>query len=102
ILGRLRDVYASPSLAQWPTFYAIVDELCRLESSGPARAVHRFAQAEAALVGQGNEPRALAFLELALDEDPQHDRARSTFVALRTRREEWAALAQVYERLCDR
>jgi tetratricopeptide (TPR) repeat protein len=44
----------------------------------------------------------LAFLEMALDEDPQCDRALSALVAVRTRREEWAELAAVYERLIDR
>lgn len=100
ILARLKDLYAK--LEDWPGFYGIVDALCRLEGSGPQRGPYRFLQADVALRREGSEPRALAFLEVALDEDPQHDLALSTLTALRAKREEWEALAQVHERLAQR
>ena len=100
ILARLRDLYEK--LEDWPGFHGMVDALCRLEGSGRQRAHYRFLQADVALRRQGSEPRALAFLELALDDDPQHDLALSTLATLRAQREEWQALALVHERLGPR
>jgi tetratricopeptide (TPR) repeat protein len=100
VLSRLRDLYER--LEDWLGFHAIVDTLCRLEGDGRARGAHRFLQAEVALRREGSEPRALAFLELALDEDPQHDSALSMLAALRAKRLEWDALAQVHERVLER
>jgi tetratricopeptide (TPR) repeat protein len=100
ILARLRDLYEK--LEDWPGFHGMVDALCRLESGGRQRGHYRFLQGDVALRREGNEPRALAFLELALDDDPQHDLALSTLSTLRAKREEWQALAQVHERLGPR
>jgi golgin subfamily B member 1 len=100
ILARLKDVYEK--LEDWSGFHAIVDTLCRLEGNGRHRGLYRFLQGDVALRREGSEPRALAFLELALDDDPQHDLALSTLVALRAKRGEWEALVQVYERLTER
>lgn len=100
VLARLERLHTS--LRNWPKLIAVLDELCRATSDTVSRGAYRFAQADVVLGRLREEPRGLAFLELALDEDPQNDRALSALIAVRTRREEWAELAAVYERLIDR
>lgn len=100
VLHRLKGLYGT--LRLWPKLLDVLDELCRVSTEPKDRGAYRFAQADVALGRLRQEPRGLAFLELALDEDPQNDRALSALVAVRTRREEWAELAAVYERLIDR
>ena len=100
VLTRLERLHTS--LRQWPKLIAVLDDLCRTSTDPATRGAYRFAQADVVLGRLREEPRGLAFLELALDEDPQNDRALSAFIAVRTRREEWAELAAVYERLIDR
>jgi tetratricopeptide (TPR) repeat protein len=100
VLSRLERLYTS--LRQWPKLITVLDELYRGATSPATRGAFRFAQADVVLGRLREEPRGLAFLELALDEDPQNDRALSALIAVRTRREEWAELAAVYERLIDR
>lgn len=100
ILLKLRDLHTA--LRAWPQVVAVHDELVRLSSDVRHRGAYRFAQADVMLGRLREEPRGLAFLEMALDEDPQCDRALSALIAVRTRREEWPELAAVYERLLDR
>ena len=100
IMIKLRDLYAATRA--WGKLIEILDELVRISSDARHRGSFRFAQADVSLGRLREEPRGLAFLEMALDEDPQCDRALSALVAVRTRREEWAELAAVYERLVDR
>lgn len=100
VLTRLERLFTA--LRQWPKLITVLDELCRASSDPTSRGAYRFAQADVVLGRLREEPRGLAFLELALDEDPQNDRALSALIAVRTRREEWAELAAVYERLIDR
>ncbi|MBS2018158.1 MAG: hypothetical protein JST00_35125 [Deltaproteobacteria bacterium] len=100
VLTRLERLHTT--LRQWPKLLAVLDELCRTTTEPAARSSYRFAQADVVLGRLRDEPRGLAFLELALDEDPQNDKALSALIAVRTRREEWAELAAVYERLIDR
>jgi len=100
VLSRLERLHAS--LRQWPKLIAVLDDLCKASSDPVNRGAYRFAQADVLLGRLRDEPRGLAFLELALDEDPQSDRPLSALIAVRTRREEWAELAAVYERLIDR
>ena len=100
ILTRLERLLAT--MRQWPKLLAVLDELCRASTHRVERGAYRFAQADVVLGRLREEPRGLAFLELALDEDPQNDRALSALIAVRTRREEWAELAAVYERLIER
>jgi golgin subfamily B member 1 len=100
ILIKLRDFYTISHA--WPKLIEVLDELVRISTDHRHRGSFRFAQGDVALGRLREEPRGLAFLELALDEDPQCDRALSALVAVRTRREEWAELAAVYERLIDR
>ncbi|MDB5217279.1 MAG: domain protein putative component of TonB system [Myxococcaceae bacterium] len=100
VLTRLERIFAA--LRQWPKLIAVLDQLCSASSDPVNRGAYRFAQADVVLGRLREEPRGLAFLELALDEDPQNDRALSALIAVRTRREEWAELAAVYERLIDR
>ena len=100
ILTRLERLLGT--LRQWPKLITVLDELCRSSTHWAERGAYRFAQADVVLGRLREEPRGLAFLELALDEDPQNDRALSALIAVRTRREEWAELAAVYERLIDR
>lgn len=100
ILHRLRGLYES--MRAWPKVIDTLHELCKKSERASDRASFRFQQADTLLARLRDEPRGLALLELALDEDPQHDRALSATIALRTRREEWAELASVYERLIDR
>jgi tetratricopeptide (TPR) repeat protein len=100
VLARLERLFTG--LRQWPKLIAVLDQLCSASSDPVNRGAYRFAQADVVLGRLREEPRGLAFLELALDEDPQNDRALSALIAVRTRREEWAELAPVYERLIDR
>lgn len=100
ILLKLRQLYESER--KWPRVIEVLDLLCRISSKPRERGAYRFAQADLVLGRLREEPRGLAFLELALDEDPQHDRALSALISVRTRREEWAELAVVHERLIDR
>ena len=107
ILLKLKDLYAATR--QWERMLEILDELVRASGEARQRGSFRFAQADVVLGRlsrkdqlEKQEPRGLAFLELALDEDPQSDRALSALVAVRTRREEWPELGAVYERLIDR
>ncbi|HEY8072548.1 MAG TPA: hypothetical protein VIF62_00515, partial [Labilithrix sp.] len=100
VLTRLVEIYEK--LQDWHALHGIIDALCRLSGTGRQRGAFRFLQADLALRREASEARALAFLELALDEDPQHDLALSTLASLRAKREEWDALAQVHERLIER
>jgi tetratricopeptide (TPR) repeat protein len=100
ILIKLRDLYTLTR--QWHKLIDTLDDLVRVTTDPRHRGSFRFAQADIALGRLREEPRGLAFLEMALDEDPQCDRALSALVAVRTRREEWPELAAVYERLIDR
>ncbi len=100
ILMKLRDLYGATRA--WPQMIRVLDDLVRVSSDPRHRGAFRFAQADVVLGRLREEPRGLAFLEMALDEDPQCDRALSALIAVRTRREEWAELAAVYERLIDR
>ncbi len=100
ILLKLKNLYES--LRLWKKLLDVLDELVRVSDEPRHRGSFRFAQADVVLGRLREEPRGIAFLELALDEDPQCDRALSALVAVRTRREEWAELASVYERLVDR
>jgi len=100
ILTRLERLHTS--LRQWPKLISVLDELCRASTHQVERGAYRFAQADVALGRLREEARGLAFLELSLDEDPQNDRALAALVAVRTRREEWAELAAIHERLIDR
>jgi tetratricopeptide (TPR) repeat protein len=100
LLQRLKRLYET--LRVWPKLLDVLDQLCRIAPTPHDRGAYRFAQADIVLGRLREEPRGLAFLELALDEDPEHDRALSALIAVRTRREEWAELATVYERLINR
>jgi len=100
VLTRLERLYTAQR--QWKELLGVLDALARTTDEPKARGAYRFAQADVVLGRLRDEPRGLAFLELALDEDPQHDRALSAVIAVRTRREEWAELAAVYERAIDR
>jgi tetratricopeptide (TPR) repeat protein len=100
ILLKLRDLYMHAGA--WPQLLDVLDDLVRVSTDQRHRGTFRFVQGDVALGRLREEPRGLAFLELALDEDPQCDRALSALVAVRTRREEWPELAAVYERLLDR
>src|SRR5690606_22300010 len=100
ILIKLRDLYTVTRA--WQKLIEVLDDLVRITSDHRHRGSFRFAQADIMLGRLREEPKGLAFLELALDEDPQCDRALSALVAVRTRREEWAELVTVYERLIDR
>ena len=100
ILARLERLLTT--LRQWPKLIAVLDVMCRASTHRVERGAYRFAQADVVLGRLREEPRGLAFLELAIDEDPQNDRALSALIAVRTRREEWAELAAVYERLIER
>ncbi len=86
----------------WAKAIEVLDALAKVVDRPRDRGGFRFAQAEIALGRLREEPRAIAFLELALDEDPQHDRALAALVRLRTTREEWAELAATYEKQIDR
>ncbi len=97
---KLRLLYEG--MGAWKKVLEVLETLVRISEKPRERGNYRFNQADIVLGRFRDEPRGLAFLELALDEDPQNDRALSAFIAVRTRREEWAELAAIYERLVDR
>lgn len=99
-LAKLREL--CEERRDYPRLLEVLDRLVRLSTDPRERGALRFAQADVALGRFREEPRGLAFLEMALDEDPQCDRALSALVAVRSRREEWVELAAIYERLVDR
>lgn len=99
-LRRLEPIYTRTRA--WPKLVEVHEELVRATEDPKQRGAHRFAQADVTLGRLRDEPKGVAYLELALDEDPQNDRALSALIAVRTRREEWAELGAVYERLLDR
>ena len=100
ILLKLRDLYLATRA--WPKLIDVLDDLVRTSTEPRHRGSFRFTQADVMLGRLREEPRGLAFLEMALDEDPQNDRALAALIAVRTRREEWPELQAVYERLLDR
>lgn len=100
ILVRLRGFYEKTHA--WRKLFDVLGDLVRNTTEPRRRGSLRFGQADIALGRFREEPRGLALLEMALDEDPQCDRALSALVAVRTRREEWLELAAIYERLVDR
>lgn len=100
ILLKLRILYEAQR--KWTKLVQTLDALCKVSQKPRERGAYRFAQADVVLGRLREEPRGLAFLEMALDEDPQNDRALSALIAVRTRREEWVELVYVYERLIDR
>jgi tetratricopeptide (TPR) repeat protein len=100
ILLKLRQLYEAEH--EWGQAIDVLDGLVRTSSRAREKGTYRFGQADLLLHKLGDEPRCIAFLELALDEDPELDRALSLLISIRTRREEWAELASMYERLLDR
>lgn len=100
VLVKLKNLYTE--LRAWPKLLDVLDRLVRASDDPKHRGSFRFSQADVVLGRLREEPRGIAFLEMALDEDPQCDRALSALIAVRTRREEWAELAAIYERLVDR
>lgn len=100
VLLKLKNLYTE--LRAWPKLLDVLDQLVRTSDEPRHRGSFRFTQADVVLGRLRDEPRGIAFLEMALDEDPQCDRALSALIAVRTRREEWAELAAIYERLVDR
>ena len=100
VLMKLKALY--DGLRAWSKLLDVLDQLVRASDEPKHRGSFRFSQADVVLGRLRDEPRGIAFLEMALDEDPQCDRALSALVAVRTRREEWAELAAIYERLVDR
>jgi tetratricopeptide (TPR) repeat protein len=60
-----------------------------------------FEQADVVLGRLRDEPKGLALLAAALEEDPTHERALAALVAIRTRHEQWRELAALYGRLVD-
>jgi golgin subfamily B member 1 len=100
VLMKLKGLYTD--LRAWTKLLDVLDQLVRGSEEPKHRGSFRFSQADVVLGRMRDEPRGIAFLEMALDEDPQCDRALSALVAVRTRREEWAELAAIYERLVDR
>jgi len=100
VLVKLKNLYTD--IRAWTKLLDNLDQLVRVSDDPKHRGSFRFSQADVVLGRLRDEPRGIAFLEMALDEDPQCDRALSALIAVRTRREEWAELAAIYERLVDR
>jgi tetratricopeptide (TPR) repeat protein len=100
ILLKLKQLYELQRA--WPKLLDVLRELVKSSTRPRDRANFLFAMADVVLGRQRDEPRGVAYLELALDEDPQNDRALSALIAVRTRNEHWPELALVYERLIDR
>jgi tetratricopeptide (TPR) repeat protein len=96
-LKQLAELYRDKK--QHKKLIDVYDRLTDLTDDDRERARYRFSQADVMLTKLWDEPRALAFMELALMDDPSHEKALVTMTAVRTRREEWGELARVYERV---
>jgi tetratricopeptide (TPR) repeat protein len=96
-LKTLADLYRDGK--QWKKLIDVFDRMADATDDDRERARHRFAQADVMIGKMWDEPRGLAFLELALADDPSHEKALVTLTAVRTRREEWGELARMYERV---
>ncbi len=96
-LKQLAELYRDKN--QHKKLIDVYDRLVDLTDDDRERARYRFSQADIMLMKLRDEPRSLAFMELALMDDPSHEKALVTMTAVRTRREEWGELARVYERV---
>jgi tetratricopeptide (TPR) repeat protein len=99
VLPRLRRIYEA--LHRWNKVADIEGALADA-ATGPARAMHRFAQADVLLGRLRDEEHGAEILERVLDDDPSHDKALAALVAVRTRQDRLADLARTYAKLVDK
>ena len=99
VLRRLRAIYETTQ--SWTKLVDLLGALSLEEPAAAARAELRFVQADVSLARLRDEPRGLELLEMALEDDPAHERALGALVAVRTRREEWRELGRLYARLAE-
>src|SRR5439155_829613 len=62
----------------------------------------RFARADVMLARLRDEARGVELLELALEDDPTHERALHALVAVRTAKQDWTSLDAFYGKFIDR
>jgi tetratricopeptide (TPR) repeat protein len=101
LLQKLRKLYEE--LGMWPKVADVLGAMSDVESAAPhARAALRFQQADVTLARLRDEPRGLALLEKALEDDPMHEKALFALIAVRTRREEHKELERALVALTER
>jgi tetratricopeptide (TPR) repeat protein len=99
ILEAARVVYES--LKQWKKLSDVLGSIADAEKLLHDKAQRRFEQADVLLGRLRDEPAGMLALEAALEDDPTHEKAFAAIVAVRTRRQEWRELADVYAKLVD-
>jgi tetratricopeptide (TPR) repeat protein len=85
VLEALRRGYEK--LGRWTNAFEVTGVLAQLEASPAVRANLRFAQARIAIDPIGDEDRAVALLEAALEDEPTHAEALATLTKLRPPKE---------------
>jgi len=100
LLEKLRAVFEKQQ--KWPRVSDVLGALVDSLPPGKERADVRFARADVLLARLRDEARGVEMLELALEDDPTHEKALHALVAVRTARQEWTALDHFYARLIDR
>ena len=100
VTAQLRALYTQ--LQRWGKVVDLLESACAAQKAKVDRAALRFEQADIVLERLRDEARATELLEQALDDDPRHEKALSTLIAVRSSKEQWGALDQMLTRLIDR
>jgi tetratricopeptide (TPR) repeat protein len=98
VLQALRRGYES--LGRWENAAEVIGTMAEVAGSSAERASLRYAQSRVALDQLGDEGRAIASLEAALEEDPTHAEAAAALTRLRSARGELDAAAR--EQIAER
>ena len=90
------------SLQRWPKVVELLGAMCDVAPTPADRARFRFAQAEITLGRLRDEARGIELIEVALEDDPRHEKALQAIVAVLTRLQAWPKLGHLYGNLVDR
>ncbi len=100
LLEKLRVLFES--LQRWPRVADVLGAMADSMEAGKERAEIRFARADVMLARLRDETRGVELLELALEDDPTHDKALHALVSVRTTQQAWPLLDSFYGKLIDR
>ncbi len=88
-------------LQRWPKVVETLDAMWSFCETSAERGAIRFTQADIVLSRLREEPRGLAMLDAALEDDPSQEKALAALVAIRSRGSEWAEIEALYARLIN-
>lgn len=100
LLEKLRALFEGSQ--KWPRVADVLGAIADTLPAGHERADVRFARADVMLARLRDEARGVELLELALEDDPAHEKSLHALVAVRTARQDWGALDVFYGKLIDR